>query len=313
MNRLTTEQRAQILGLMVEGMAIRAISRQTGASKNTIVKLLRDAGEACSEYQDRAMRELPCKRLQLDEIWSFVGAKEKNVPYERKGLGIGDVWTWTAIDEETKLVPSWFVGNRDLDHARAFVMDLRGRLGNRVQITSDGHKPYIQAVESAFGDDVDFAMLQKIYAAPSRSPESHRRYSPSPCVGAKRQAIIGKPDMSKVSTSHAERMNLNIRMGLRRFTRLTNAFSKKMENHCHALAIYFMHYNFCRIHQTLRVTPAMAAGVSDKLWEMTDVAKMVDDWERSSMQAAEKEFGGEASYISRNDPRHHNQRGKSRK
>lgn len=299
MNRLTTEQRAQILGLMVEGMAIRAIARQTGASKNTIVKLLRDAGQACSEYQDRIMRELPCKRLQLDEIWSFVGAKEKNVPYERKGLGIGDVWTWTTIDEETKLVPSWFVGNRDLDHARAFVMDLKGRLGNRVQITSDGHKPYVQAVESAFGDDVDYAMLQKMYAAPSRSPETHRRYSPSPCIGAKRKAIIGNPDMPKVSTSHAERMNLNIRMGLRRFTRLTNAFSKKMENHCHVLAIYFMHYNLCRIHQTLRVTPAMAAGVSDKLWELTDVVRVVDDWERGIVAETDRQFGGQATYAHR--------------
>jgi len=312
MNRLTIDERARILGLMVEGMAIRAIARQTGASKNTIVKLLRDAGQACSEYQDRVMRELPCKRLQLDEIWSFVGAKEKNVPYERKGLGIGDVWTWTAIDEETKLVPSWFVGNRDLDHARAFVMDLKGRLGNRVQITSDGHKPYIQAVESAFGDEVDYAMLQKMYAAPSRSPETHRRYSPSPCVGAKRQRMIGNPDMSKVSTSHAERMNLNIRMGLRRFTRLTNAFSKKMDNHCHALAIYFMHYNFCRIHQTLRVTPAMAAGVSDKLWELTDVVQIVDDWEHNRMQTAEREFGGSIGYAQKN-LRDHDQRGKTRK
>jgi len=312
MNRLTTEERARILGLMVEGMAIRAISRQTGASKNTIVKLLRDAGRACSEYQDRVMRELPCKRLQLDEIWSFVAAKEKNVPHERKGVGIGDVWTWTAIDSDTKLVPSWFVGARDTEHARAFIMDLKGRLGNRVQLTSDGHKPYLKAVESAFGSDVDYAMLQKMYAAPSHSPEAHRRYSPSPCIGAKRERIIGNPDMSKVSTSHAERMNLNIRMGLRRFTRLTNAFSKKMENHCHALAIYFMHYNFCRIHQTLRVTPAMAAGVSDKLWELTDVVRIVDDWEHGSMQAADKEFGGRIDYAPQH-LRHHDQRGRTRK
>lgn len=313
MNRLPLKTRIQVLGLMVEGMSIRAISRTTGASKNTIVKLLVDAGRAFSDYQDKVMRELPCKRLQLDEIWSFVRAKEKNVPYERKGLGIGDVWTWTAIDEETKLVPSWFVGNRDLDHARAFVMDLKGRLGNRVQITSDGHKPYVQAVESAFGDDVDYAMLQKIYAAPSRSPETHRRYSPSPCVGAKRQAIIGNPDMSKVSTSHAERMNLNIRMGLRRFTRLTNAFSKKMENHCHALAIYFMHYNFCRIHQTTRVTPAMAAGVTDRLWSIEDMMKVIEDYEAGETELAAKEFGGVASYATRHDPRRHDQRGRTRK
>lgn len=313
MNRLTTDERAQILGLMVEGMAIRAVSRTTGASKNTIVKLLRDAGRACSDYQDRVMRELPCKRLQLDEIWSFVGAKEKNVPYERKGVGIGDVWTWTAIDEQTKLVPSWFVGSRDSDHAQAFVMDLKGRLGNRVQITSDGHKPYLQAIEMAFGADVDYAQLVKIYGKPILASEAHRRYSPTPCIGAKRHAMIGNPDMTKASTSHAERMNLNIRMGLRRFTRLTNAFSKKMENHCHALAIYFMHYNFCRIHQTLRVTPAMAAGVSDKLWELTDVVRVVDDWERGQLAAPEKQLGGEASYITHGDPRHHDQRGRTRK
>jgi len=311
MNRLTTEKRAEILGLMVEGMAIRAISRMTGASKNTIAKLLIDAGQACSEYQDRAMRELPCKRLQLDEIWSFVGAKEKNVPAERKGLGVGDVWTWTAIDADTKLVPSWFVGNRDADHANAFVMDLKGRLGNRVQITSDGHRPYLQAVESAFGKDVDYAMLVKIYGQPRAEAEAHRRYSPSPCIGAKRQRVIGNPDMDHVSTSHAERMNLNIRMGLRRFTRLTNAFSKKMENHALALAIYFMHYNFVRVHQTLRVTPAMAAKVTDKLWDMTDVVKMIDAWEQGKLEAPKREFGGEISYTSR--PGDHNVRGKTRK
>ncbi|HZL59845.1 MAG TPA: IS1 family transposase [Stellaceae bacterium] len=311
MNRLTTEQRAQILGLMVEGMAIRAISRMTGASKNTIAKLLIDAGRACSDFQDRALRELPCKVLQLDEIWSFVGAKEKNVPAERKGLGIGDVWTWTAICSDTKLIPSWFVGNRDIEHASAFVLDLKGRLGNRVQITSDGHKPYLKAVPAAFGDDVDYAMLVKIYGHPTNSPEAHRRYSPTPCLGAKRQAMIGNPDMSKVSTSHAERMNLNIRMGLRRFTRLTNAFSKKMENHTHALSIYFMFYNFVRIHQTLRVTPAMAAGVTDKLWSLTDMVRIVDEYEQGQLAAPTREFGGLTSYTRRLE--HVNRRGKTGK
>jgi IS1 family transposase len=311
MNRLTIEQRAQILGLMVEGMAIRAISRMTGASKNTIAKLLIDAGRACSDYQDRALRELPCKLLQLDEIWSFVGAKERNVPDAKKGLGIGDVWTWTAICSDTKLVPSWFVGNRDTEHALAFVMDLKGRLGNRVQITSDGHKPYLKAVPAAFGDDVDFAMLTKIYGSPTKSHEAHRRYSPTPCLGARKDRMIGNPDMSKVSTSHAERMNLNIRMGLRRFTRLTNAFSKKMENHTFALSIYFMHYNFCRIHQTTRVTPAMAAGVTDKLWDMTDVVKIVDAFEQGELVSTGRELGGSASYTSLHSP--HNQLGRTRK
>jgi IS1 family transposase len=283
MNRLTTEQRAQILGLMVEGMAIRAISRMTGASKNTINKLLIDAGQACSEYQDRAMRELPCKRLQLDEIWSFVAMKAKNVPETRKGeFGIGDVWTWTAIDADTKLIPSWLVADRSGEAAKQFVADLATRLANRVQITSDGHRPYLQAIDDAFGIDVDYAMLEKIYAAPT---EGQTRYSPPVCVGAKRREITGKPDPAHISTSFAERSNLSIRMGLRRFTRLTNAFSKKVENHVHGLSIYFMHYNFCRIHQTTRVTPAMAAGVANKLWEMMDVVKMIDAWEEQQRAA----------------------------
>lgn len=288
MNRLTTEQRAQILGLMVEGMAIRAISRQTGASKNTIVKLLVDVGRFCAEYQDHVMRDLPCKRLQLDEIWSFVGAKEKNVPYQRKGFGRGDVWTWTAIDADTKLIPSWIIGDRTGHSARLFVDDLAKRLKGRVQITSDGHRPYINAIDEAFGGKVDYAMLEKIYASPV---EAEKRYSPPVCVGAKRREITGNPDHKHISTSYAERSNLSIRMGLRRFTRLTNAFSKKVENHFYALAIYFMHYNFCRIHQTLRVTPAMGAGVTNKLYELVDVIEMADDWE----------------------PRHHDQRGRTRK
>ena len=311
MNKLPPEKRAQILNMMVEGMALRAISRMTGASKNTIAKLLVDAGRACSDYQDRAMRELPCKRLQLDEIWSFVGAKEKNVPEARKGLGIGDVWTWTAIDAETKLVPSWFVGNRDGEHASAFLTDLKGRLGNRVQITTDGHKAYLKPMEDVFGEEVDYAQLVKIYGTPSRAHEAHRRYSPTPCIGAIREPITGNPDLQHVSTSYAERQNLNIRMGLRRFTRLTNAFSKKMENHVHGLAIYFMYYNFVRIHQTLRVTPAMAAKVTDKLWEMADVVKMIEAYENEGVIETGREFGGDTTYASRpSDP---NQRGRTRK
>lgn len=272
MNKLPLEKRAQIIGMMVEGMAIRAISRLTGASKNTIVKLLRDVGSACAEYQDKALRNLTCQRLQLDEIWSFVYAKAANVPDNRWGEA-GDVWTWTAIDADTKLIASWSVGDRTAGTGRAFVKDLASRLANRVQITTDGLRTYLTAIERAFGGDVDYAMLDKIYAAPIGV---QGRYSPPECVGAKKRHVVGNPDPDHVSTSYAERMNLNFRMGLRRFTRLTNAFSKKIENHYFALSIYFMHYNFVRIHQTLRVSPAMAAGVSNKLWNAVDIIRMAD-------------------------------------
>lgn len=275
MNRLPLEKRAQILGMMVEGVSIRSISRLTGASKNTIVKLLADAGRACSEYQDRTLRELTCKRLQLDEIWSFVYAKEKNVAAAKAAPQVaGDVWTWTALDADTKLIASWMVGDRSGDTAKLFVADLASRLANRVQITSDGHRAYVEAVEAAFGTEVDFAQLIKIYGQTS---EGQKRYSPPECIGCERHRVNGKPDEKHVSTSFVERQNLNIRMGLRRFTRLTNAFSKKIENHVYGLAVYFMHYNFVRIHQTLRITPAMAAGVSQKLWSMEDVIRMIDN------------------------------------
>jgi IS1 family transposase len=277
MNRLPLEKRAQILGMMVEGVSIRSISRLTGASKNTIVKLLADAGAACTDYQDRVFRELPCKRVQVDEIWSFVYAKEKNVPTHRKGeAGVGDVWTWTAIDADTKLIPSWMVGDRTTESAKVFIGDLASRLANRVQLTSDGHRPYLEAVESAFGAAVDYAQLVKIYG---QGPEGQARYSPPECIGCNRKPVEGRPDPKHISTSFVERQNLSMRMGMRRFTRLTNAFSKKIENHAHAIAVYFMHYNFVRIHQTLRVTPAMAAGVSQKLWSMEDVVRIVDEWE----------------------------------
>lgn len=276
MNRLAPEKRAQILGMMVEGMAIRAISRLTGASKNTIVKLLVDADRACSDYQDRAFRELPCKRVQVDEIWSFVCAKQKNVPDHLRGqLGVGDVWTWTALCADTKLIPSWFVGHRDASHAYAFMADLASRMAGRIQLTSDGHKPYRDAVRDVFVDDIDYATLIKMYGeAPAAGPE--RKYSPQVCTGIKRRKVIGNPDPAHVPTSYIERANLSTRMHLRRFTRLTNAFSKKAENHVHALSLYFMYYNFVRIHQTLRVTPAMAAGVSDKLWDLADIVRMID-------------------------------------
>ncbi len=232
----------------------------TGAAKGTVLKLLVDLGRACSEYQHNALRNLPCKRLQLDEIWSFVGVKEKNRPETERGTyGRGDVWTWTAICADTKLVPSWFVGTRDSGSALVFMDDLAGRLSARVQITSDGHKAYLQAVEDAFGTEVDYAVLQKLYGV---SPEDETRYSPAKCIGCRRESVTGNPDPRHVSMSYVERQNLTMRMSMRRFTRLTNAFSKKVENLEAAVALHFMYYNFGRIHQTLRVTPAMEAGVS---------------------------------------------------
>jgi IS1 family transposase len=277
MNKLPSAKRAEILGMMAEGVSLRAITRLTGVSKNTLAKLIGDAGRAFSEYQDRTMRNLTCKRLQVDEIWSFVYAKAKNVPTAKSAPSeVGDIWTWTAIDADTKLIPSWFVGKRDADAAFEFIGDLALRLSNRVQLTSDGHKPYLEAVEQSFGADIDYAQLIKVYGDASAPPG---RYSPAPCVGSEKERVEGNPDPRHISTSYAERANLSIRMGTRRFTRLTNAFSKKAENHAHAVAIYFMHYNFVRIHQTLRCSPAMAAGVSAKLWEVTDMVKVLEDWE----------------------------------
>jgi len=277
MNKLPVAKRAQILGMMVEGVSIRAISRMTGASKNTIVKLLADAGQACSEYQDRTLVNLPCKRLQADEIWSFVYAKQKNVPQEMRGrFGVGDVWTWTALCADTKLVPSWYVGTRDADAAYRFMSDLASRLANRVQLTTDGHHAYLSAVDAAFDRAIDYAMLVKKYGI---APEAEKRYSPPICLGTERTVVRGRPDPDHINTSYVERQNLSMRMGIRRFTRLTNAFSKKLENHIHALSIYFMHYNFVRIHQTLRCTPAMEAKVTEKLWSLEDMVALVDEWE----------------------------------
>jgi IS1 family transposase len=277
MNKLTSDRRAQIIGMMVEGVSIRAITRMVGVSKNTVAKLLADAGNACLDYQDRMLQNLPCKRIQADEIWSFVYSKQKNVPEEKRGqFGFGDVWTWTAIDADTKLIVSWYLGRRDGDAAFRFMTDLASRLSNRVQLTTDGHHAYLNAVDEAFDRQIDYAMLVKQYGT---APESEKRYSPPVCYGAERQEVRGRPDPEHISTSYVERQNLSMRMGMRRFTRLTNAFSKKLENHMHALSIYFMHYNFVRIHQTLRCTPAMQAGVTEKLWELEDIVRMVDEWE----------------------------------
>ena len=274
MNRLTTSKRAEVIRCLVEGNSIRSTVRITGAAKNTATNLSVDVGATCSAYQNEHLRNLTCQRIQVDEIWSFTYAKAKNVASAKAAPdGAGDTWTWTAIDAETKLVPSWLVGRRDGEYALAFIDDLRQRLTNRVQLTSDGHKAYLDAVEEAFGDDVDYAVLQKLYGT---APEAQKRYSPAKCIGVRSQEITGTPDPKHVSTSYVERQNLTMRMAMRRFTRLTNAFSKKLANHEAAVALHFMHYNFVRIHQTLRVTPAMAAGVTDRLWSIEDIAALLD-------------------------------------
>jgi IS1 family transposase len=273
MNKLSTQKRVQVISALVEGMAINAVVRMTGVSKNAVLKLLEDIGNACAIYQYKAFRNLNCKRLELDEIWSFCFAKQKNVPVEKEGVfGYGDVYTWVAIDAESKLVPSWYVGRRDSNCALEFVKDLASRLKHRVQITTDGHKPYLYAIEEAFGADIDYAMLVKIYGG----EQDEVRYSPAECLGGKKEVIVGHPDMNLVSTSYVERQNLTMRMSMRRFTRLTNAHSKKIENHIHAIALHYMYYNFARIHSTLRCSPAMAAGVSNTLWSIEDIVALLD-------------------------------------
>ncbi len=277
MNKLDTQKRAQILAMLVEGNSINSACRMSGAAKNTVLKLLADVGHACALYQDRVMRDLKCQKVQCDEIWSFVGMKEKNVPDEAQGIfGYGDMYTWTAIDADTKLIPCWHVGNRGAVSANIFISDLASRLANRIQLTTDGHKIYIQAVESAFGGDIDYAMLIKQYGNAGEPVESARRYSPAECTGTQIRKINGEPDLAFASTSYVERANLTMRMNMRRFTRLTNGFSKKLENHMHAISLHFMHYNFCRIHKSLRVTPAMEAGISSYVWDLEDVVMMAD-------------------------------------
>jgi IS1 family transposase len=275
MNKLDRDARSKILHLLCEGSSIRAVTRLTGASKNTVVKLMIDAGKACAAYHDEHVRNLKAKRVQVDEIWSFTYAKQKNVAKAKFApANAGDTWTWTAIDADNKLMISWLVGGRDGAYAMAFMDDLRSRLANRVQLTSDGHRAYLKAAEGAFGGDVDYAQLVKIYGA---SPESMKgRYSPAECTGAIKTSIEGNPDPKHISTSFAERQNLNMRMYMRRFTRLTNAFSKKVENHMWSVALFTTFYNFVRIHKTLRVTPAMAAGVTDRLWEIGDIVALVE-------------------------------------
>lgn len=274
MNRLPIERRAQIVGMIAEGSSLRSTSRMADVSINTVTKLLVDVGAACSSYQDSALRGLKLGRVQCDEIWSFVYAKQKNVTPAMLERGhAGDVWTWTAIDAETKLVPSWRIGTRDAHTAAEFIHDLAERLASRVQLTTDGHKPYLSAVEDAFGADVDYAMLVKLYG---QTEDGETHYSPPECIAAVPTVVSGKPDPRHISTSYAERQNLTMRMCMRRFTRLTNGFSKKLENHAAAVALYFMYYNFVRVHKSLRITPAMAAGVSDHVWSLEEIVLLAN-------------------------------------
>jgi IS1 family transposase len=275
MNRLDTETRCRIIAALVEGNSIRATVRMTGAAKNTIQKLLLEIGEKALDYQDRVLRNLVCKRIQVDECWAFCYAKAKNVTPEiaAKNPFAGDVWTWAAIDADTKLIPCWLIGPRDGVSARMFVNNLADRLADRVQLTSDGLSAYLAAVERAFRGQVDYAQLVKVYSNPV---EGQKRYSPADCIACEKHAVTGNPDPDHVSTSYIERANLTMRMGMRRFTRLTNAFSKKIENHSAAVALHMLHYNFVRIHQTLKMSPAMAAGVSNRLWEISDIVALLD-------------------------------------
>ena len=274
MNRLPLERRAQIVGLLAKGSSLRAASRLADVSINTVTKLLLDVGAACEKYQDDTLRNLKSRRIQCDEIWAFVYAKAKNLPEKYKGaVGYGDVWTWTALDADTKLVPSWAVGRRDGFTAQAFIRDLADRLATRVQVTTDGHKVYLEAIEGAFGNAIDYAMLVKTYEGDSGAKAPAER--PAVCTGEFKQRITGAPDPDYISTSFVERQNLTMRMSMRRFTRLTNAFSKKVDNHKAAVALHLMHYNFARIHKTLRVTPAMEAGVADHVWGLDEIARLV--------------------------------------
>src|ERR1700733_2446502 len=275
MNTLGNDERIRVVAALVEGNSIRATSRMTGVARNTVTKLLIDLGIACMKFHDEHVRNVRVRRLQCDEIWAYVGAKAKNVSIAKKEIGWGDVWTWVGIDADTKLVVSYLVGGRGGDWATDFMQDCANRIRNRVQITTDGHKAYLEAVENAFGADVDYAQLQKIYGAPA---EHDTRYSPATCIGCEMKAVSGNPDPNHVSTSYVERHNLTMRMGMRRFTRLTNGFSKKFENHAAMVAIHAVYYNFARIHKTLRITPSMAAGLTESAWTLEDIITIADSY-----------------------------------
>lgn len=274
MNRLSREKQAQILSVLVEGNSLRATARICDVAFNTVLKFVPEIGRACAEYQNKVFRNLTCKRIQCDEIWSFCYAKEKNVPADKKGqFGYGDIWTWVAIDADSKLVPSWLVGRRDMETASIFMEDLAARVAHKVQLTTDGLKIYLDAVEGAFGADIDYAMLVKIYGE-SAEAKMQKRYSPAKFTGSRKEVVVGNPERKHISTSYVERQNLTMRMGMRRFTRLTNGFSKKVENHAYQIALHYMYYNFYRIHKSLRVTPAMEAGVSDHVWSLEEIAAL---------------------------------------
>ncbi|HEV8375353.1 MAG TPA: IS1 family transposase [Candidatus Polarisedimenticolia bacterium] len=274
MNKLSREERKQVVAALVEGNSIRATCRMTGIAKGTVLKLLVDLGQACEDFQRAALVGLHCRRVQCDEIWAFCYAKQKNLPARLRGrAGFGDVYTWTALDADSKLIVSWLVGTRDAGCAHEFVQDLSGRLARRIQLTTDGLKLYLEAVEGAFGANIDYSMLIKLYG---ETPEQEKRYSPARCIGTKTQCCSGDPDPRHVSTSYVERQNLTMRMQMRRFTRLTNAFSKKVENLEAAVALHFMHYNFARIHQTLRITPAMQAGITDHVWTLDEIIGVLE-------------------------------------
>lgn len=280
MNRLTRDKRIRVLGALVEGNSIRSTVRMTGAAKNTVVNLLCDAGRACEQYHNKIMVNLPCKRIQVDEIWSFCYAKKRNVPEKyKKQFGYGDVWTWVALDPDSKLVPVWLVGSREAVWAKRLMYELASRMANRIQLTTDAYRPYYEAVYKAFNDEVDYAQLMKLYG-PEKSPQ--KRYSPSTLLCTIERRMIGNPDKRHISTSIVERQNLTMRMQMRRFTRLTNGFSKKVENLHWAVALHFMHYNFCRIHKSLRVTPAMEIGISDHIWEIEEIVDLIENNEKKS-------------------------------
>jgi IS1 family transposase len=275
MNKLSTVKQTQVIAALVEGMGINSVCRMTGVGKPTVLRLLQNLGKACQSYQDRTLRNLTCRRIRVDEIWSFCFAKDRNLTDElKKQFGYGSVWTWMALDADTKLIPSWLVGERDASYAEKFISDLAGRLSHRVQLTSDGHRPYLEAVWNNFGHAIDYAMLVKLYNNPPSGNQT--RYSPGVCCGAKKNRVTGNPDKKYVSTSYSERLNLELRMSNRRFTRLTNAHSKKVENHIYSMAIYTMYYNFVRIHSTLRVTPAMEAGISNHVWSLEEMLQLTE-------------------------------------
>jgi IS1 family transposase len=274
-NRLSTAKRAQIIAALVEGNSINATCRMLRVGKHTVLRLLEDAGCACASYHDAMVRGLEVKRVQCDEIWAFVYGKDKNLTLEQVQAGGGSVWTWTALDADTKLIISYMLGDRGANTAAAFIKDVASRISNRIQLTTDGHRVYADAVEDAFGSEIDYAMLVKLYGASNENPES--RYSPATCIGCRTATLSGKPDPKYISTSYVERQNLSMRMGMRRFTRLTNAFSKKIENHGHQVALYFFHYNFCRVHLTLRVTPAMEAGLTDHVWSLEELVALLPE------------------------------------